>query len=68
MDENDAPDFLHTAVPLVYSDFVLLDKHCADLARKLKLPPDRAKVYSLGHVEKFLENLEQFEGSEQTVH
>lgn len=68
IDENDAIDFLHVVVPIAYGDFVLLDKHWADLARKLKLPPDRVKVYSPRHVEKFLENLEQFEGSELTVH
>lgn len=67
MDENDAIDFLHAAVPLVYGDFVLLDKHWANLAEKLKLPLDYVKVYSSRHVEKFLENLERFERSELTV-
>lgn len=67
MGENDAIDFLHAAVPLAYGDFVLLDKHWADLAQKLKLPPDRVKVYSPGCIEKFLENLGRFEGSGWTT-
>ena len=67
MDENDALDFLHAAVPIAYGDFVLLDKHWADLAQKLKLPPDRVKVYSPKHVEEFFENLERFEGSGLSV-
>ena len=65
--ENDAIDFLHATVPIAYGDFVLLDKHWADLVQKLKLPPDRVKVYSLKHVEEFLENLERFEGSGLSV-
>ena len=67
IDENDAIDFLHATVPIAYGDFVLLDKHWADLVKKLKLPLDCVKVYSLRQVEKFLENLERFEGSELTV-
>ncbi len=67
MDENDAIDFFHAAVPLAYGDFVLLDKHWADLAGKLKLPLDCVKVYSPKDVEKFLEDLEQFQGSILTV-
>jgi hypothetical protein len=35
---NDPLDFLHAVVPLGYADFVLLDKHWADLANKLKSP------------------------------
>ena len=65
--ENDAIDFLHATVPIAYGDFVLLDKRWADLARKLKLPPDRVKVYSRRCIEKFLENLERFEGSGLTM-
>ena len=67
IDENDALDFLHAAAPIAYGDFVLLDKHWADLARKLKLPFDCVKVYSPKDVEKFLEDLEQFQGSTLTV-
>ena len=67
IDKNDAIDFLHATVPIAYGDFVLLDKHWADLVKKLKLPLDCVKVYSLRQVEKFLENLERFEGSELTV-
>ena len=67
IEANDALDFLHAAVPLAYGDFVLLDKHWADLAQKLKLPPDHVKVYSPKHVEKFLENFERFEGSGLSV-
>ena len=67
IDENDAIDFLHATVPIAYGDFVLLDKHWADLARKLKLPPNRVKVYPPRHIEEFLENLERFEGSGVTV-
>ncbi len=67
IDENDAIDFLHATVPIVYADFVLLDKHWADLAGKLKLPSDCVKVYSPKDVEKFLEDLERFQGSTLTV-
>ena len=42
--------FCMPTVPIAYGDFVLLDKHWADLAQKLKLPPDRVKVYSPKHV------------------
>ncbi len=67
IDENDALDFLHAAVPIAYGDFVLLDKHWADLARKLKFPSDCVKVYSPNRVEQFLEDLEQFQGATLTV-
>lgn len=67
IDENDAIDLLHATVPIAYGDFVLLDRHWADLAGKLKLPSDCVKVYSPKHVEEFLENLERFEGSGWTV-
>ncbi|MDE0504741.1 MAG: hypothetical protein OXM00_10110 [Paracoccaceae bacterium] len=67
IEANDALDFLHAVVPIAYGDFVLLDKHWADLARKLKLPSDRVKVYSPKHVEKFLENLERVERSGWTM-
>lgn len=60
--ENDALDFLHAAVPIAYGDFVLLDKHWADLTQKLKLSPDYVKMYSPRRVETFLENLEQWSG------
>lgn len=63
IDENDAIDFLHATVPIAYSNFVLLDKHWAGLAGKLKLPLKCVRVYSPKHVEEFLENLERFEGS-----
>ncbi len=62
IDENDAIDFLHATVPIAYSDFVLLDRHWADLAGKLKLPFDYVRVYSPKDIEKFLENLEQWSG------
>ena len=62
IDENDAIDFLHATVPIAYGDFVLLDRHWADLAGKLKLSRDYVKVYSPRHVETFLENLEQWSG------
>ena len=67
IDENDALDFLHATVPIAYGDFVLLDKHWADLARKLKFPSDCVKVYSPNRVEQFLEDLEQFQGATLTV-
>ena len=67
IDENDAIDFLHATVPIAYADFVLLDRHWADLAGKLKLPSDCVKVYSPKDVEKFLEDLERFQGSTLTV-
>ena len=67
IDENDALDFLHAAVPIAYGDFVLLDKHWADLARKLKLPSDCVKVYSSNRVEQFLEDLGQFQGATLTM-
>lgn len=60
IDGNDALDFLHANISVAYGDFVLLDKHWVDLVGKLKLPPDRVKVYSPRHVEKFLEDLERF--------
>ena len=62
IDENDAIDFLHATVPIAYGNFVLLDRHWADLAGKLKLSRDYVKVYSPRHVETFLENLEQWSG------
>ncbi len=67
IEKNDAIDFLHAAVPIAYGDFVLLDKHWADLARKLKFPSDCVKVYSPNRVEQFLEDLEQFQGATLTV-
>lgn len=57
---NDALDFCHATVSLAYGDFVLLDKHWADLARKLKLP-DHVRVYSKCQVYQFLIDLEQFQ-------
>ena len=65
--DNDAIDFLHSTVPVAYSEFVLLDRRWADLAGKLKLPLACVRVYSPRQVERFLEDLEQFEGSELTV-
>lgn len=65
--DNDAIDFLHSTVPVAYSDFVLLDGRWADLAGKLKLPLACVRVYSPRQVERFLEDLEQFEGSELIV-
>ena len=61
IDENDVLDFLHATVSVSYGDFVLLDKHWVDLVGKLKLPPDRVKVYSPKYVEAFLKDLERFQ-------
>lgn len=62
IDTNDAIDFLHATVPIAYSDFVLLDRHWADLAGKLKLSRDCVKVYSPKRFETFLENFERWLG------
>ena len=67
IEKNDALDFLHATVPIAYGEFVLLDKHWADLARKLKFPSDCVKVYSPNRVKQFLEDLEQFQGATLTV-
>jgi hypothetical protein len=58
IDTNDPLDFLHAVVPLAYADFVLLDKHWADLANKLKIPSPRVQIYSSKQVDKFIEDLE----------
>ena len=60
IDTNDPLDFLHAVVPLGYADFVLLDKHWADLANKLKIPSPKVRVYSSKQVDKFMEDLELF--------
>lgn len=60
IDTNDPLDFLHAVTPLAYADFVLLDKHWADLAKKLKIPSPRVQVYSFKRVDQFIEDLELF--------
>jgi hypothetical protein len=60
IDTNDPLDFLHAVVPLAYADFVLLDKHWADLANKLKIPSPGALVYSSKQVDKLMKDLELF--------
>jgi hypothetical protein len=60
IDSNDPLDFLHAVTPLAYADFILLDKHWADLAKKLKIPSPRVQVYSFKRVDQFIEDLELF--------
>ena len=57
IDPNDPLDFLHTTASLAYGNLVLLDKHWADLAQKLKMPSDRVRVYSSKQLDRFLEDL-----------
>jgi hypothetical protein len=63
IDTNDPLDFLHAVVPLAYADFVLLDKHWADLANKLKIPSPCVRVYSSKQIDKFMEDLELFDSN-----
>jgi len=60
VDANDSLDFLHATVSLAYADFVLLDNRWTELAEKLKIPPDRVRVYSQKQADRFLEDLDQF--------
>lgn len=53
-------DFFHATVSLAYGDFVLLDKHWKELARKLALPCDRVRVYSKPQIAQLLRDLDQF--------
>lgn len=56
-ENRDALDFCHATVSLAYGDFVLLDKRWANLAGKLGIPPDRARVYSKPQIDQFLQDL-----------
>lgn len=60
-EDNDAVDFCHAVVSLACGDFVLLDPHWSDLARKLKMPLDRVRVYSKPQFDRFLQDLERFQ-------
>lgn len=57
---NDVLDFFHASVALAYCDFVLLDSHWADLARKLKMPGGHTQVYSPKQVDQFLDDFDRF--------
>ena len=57
IEANDALDFCHATVSLAYGDMVLLDKHWTDLAQKLKMPPDRVRIYSQKQIDQFLQDL-----------
>lgn len=59
IETNDVLDLCHAAVSLAYGDFVLLDPHWADLARRLKVPPGFIRLYSPRQIQDFIKSLEQ---------
>jgi hypothetical protein len=57
---NHVLDLSHAAVSLAYADFVLLDKHWANLAGRLRLPAGSVQVYSQPQIERFLVALDNW--------
>jgi hypothetical protein len=61
IDGNHVLDLSHAAVSLAYADFVLLDKHWANLAGRLGLPADSVRVYSQPQIDQFLVALDNWQ-------
>jgi hypothetical protein len=55
---NDGVDLFHTAVPVAYSDFVLLDKAWARRARAVSMPDRRFYAFYGAEIDQFLDAFE----------
>lgn len=60
---NDAFDFSHALVPIVYADAVFIDKQWKQRIERLELEGSFAKLFYGYEIPQFLEWFEQFEGS-----
>lgn len=64
---NDINDLMHTAVPINYAHWIVLDKTWADYVRRLKLGRKDLHVYPVSQLPTALEDLETLEVLDEVV-